>query len=32
MYVLKWSDKSIEKMEALILDLGNSIEHEVWSK
>lgn len=24
-YVLKWSNKSIEKIEALMLDSGNSI-------
>lgn len=28
MYMLRWSDKSVEKMEALMLDLGNSVEHE----
>lgn len=32
MYVLKWPDKSVEKMETLTLDLGNSIEHEGLSK
>lgn len=28
MYVLKCSDESVEKMKALTLDLGNSVEHE----
>lgn len=32
MDVLKWSDKSFEKMETLTLDLGNSVEHGGWSR
>lgn len=28
MYVLKWSNKSLEKLETLTLDLGNSVELE----
>lgn len=32
MYMLKCSDKSVEKIKALTLDLGNSVEQEGLSK